>query len=187
MRKLVLHFVGETRVELFETLFSHPLAGSERRCIRGHRSGAYRAYSTFQWTKAVHALALLGVEAAIRAQEPAESPLLVGWRGSLASSLDYAIDKQTTWLTEMFGWDEHGTGLSRRLFLRSNPGQRISGRVALSLNRNFCDHHEVLILLNERHVIELDALKFLRTSLSPKGPSLFSPRALEDITTHLPL
>ncbi len=165
MRKLVLHFIGESTVQLFETFFSHPLTSVERRCIRGRRCGAYRGYATFQWTKAVQALALLGVEAAIRAQEPAETPLLVGRRGSFASSLDYAIDKQTIWLTEMFGWDQNGAGLARRLFVRSNPGQRIPGPVALSLNRNFCDYNELQILLNERVVTDLEALKQLRASL----------------------
>ena len=166
MRKLVLHFVGDQQIELFETLFTHPVVGEERRCIRGKRSGAYRGYSTFQWTKAVQALSLLMVEACIRSHAPSNAPLLTGGTGSFASSLDYAIDKQTTWLFDMFGWDSKGGGLSRRLFIRSNPGQRLPGPVALSLNLISIGYQEIEILLNYEPVTGLDALRILKARIA---------------------
>jgi hypothetical protein len=171
MRKFALHFVGGTEYELFETLFVHPLVGEERRCIRGKRSGAYRGCATFQWTKAVQGLALLALEAGIRAGGPSMEPLLAGRRGSFASSLDYAIDKQTTWLMEMFGWDTSGTGVGRRLFPRSNPGQRFPGPVAISLNLNYLSHTEIQILVNERTVTDPDGLRALRRALSVESCS----------------
>ena len=162
MRKLIIHFVGDDKMELFETCFIHPTIGEERRCVRGKRSGAYRGYATFQWTKAVQGLSLIMVEAAIRAQRPSSAPLLMGGTGTFASSLDYAIDKQTTWLYDMFGWDTKGSGFSRRLFIRSNPGQRLSAPVAITLNQNCLALSEIEVLVNFQpvtSVAELDSLK----------------------------
>lgn len=147
-RRLVMHFVGEDRVELFETHFEHPLVGTERRLIRGKRSGAYRGYSTFQWTRAVQALSVLMVEARRCGAVGRGVPRLMGGKGSLASSLDYAIDKQTTWLHDMFGWDESGRGYSRRLFSRTNPGQRNMGPVAVGLNQFCLEFGDIEIMLN---------------------------------------
>lgn len=165
MRKLVLHFVGEQQIELFETCFKHPLIGEERRCIRGKRSGAYRGYATFQWTKAVQAMALLLLEAATRTHLPSRSPLLSGPKGSFASSLDYAIDKQTTWLLDMFGWDHKGSGLGRQLFIRTNPGQRLPGPVAIALNLNYLSYAEVEILWNYQPVATADELLSMKEKL----------------------
>jgi hypothetical protein len=167
MRKLTLHFAGDKSVELFETCFIHPLIGEPRRCIRGKRSGAYRGYSTFQWTKAVQALSILMVEAAKRTIEPTSAPMLRGGTGSFASSLDYAIDKQTTWLYDMFGWDDRGSGFSRRLFMRSNPGQRIAAPVAISLNLHCLSEQEVEIFFNCDRVSTSTQFASLLTFLQP--------------------
>jgi hypothetical protein len=165
MRKLTLHFAGDEKIELFEACFIHPVIGEERRCIRGKRSGAYRGYSTFQWTKAVQALSLLMVEAALRNHTAASGPLLRGTSGSFASSLDYAIDKQTTWLYDMFGWDDRGTGFSRRLFIRSNPGQRLTAPVAISLNLNCLACSEISIFQNYEPVTDRESLELLLKKL----------------------
>jgi hypothetical protein len=162
MKKLTLHFAGDNTIELFETCFMHPLVGEERRCIRGKRSGAYRGYSTFQWTKAVQALSLLMVEAAIRVHAPSSAPLLHGSTGSFASSLDYAIDKQTTWLFDMFGWDSNGSGFSRRLFIRSNPGQRLAAPVAISLNFHSLAAEHLEIMVNYQKLSTLEELQSLK-------------------------
>lgn len=165
MRKLTMHFIGEAEMELFETCFIHPTISEERRCVRGKRSGAYRGYSTFQWTKAVQALSLLMVEAAIRAHTPSRAPLLLGSTGTFASSLDYAIDKQTSWLFDMFGWDTKGSGFSRKLFIRSNPGQRLAAPVALTLNLNCLSLNEVEILVNFQPVSTVEELRLLKARL----------------------
>lgn len=163
MRKLVAHFAGAgSSCELIETLFIHPVIGEERRCIRGKRSGAYKGYATFQWTKAVQGLSLFVIEAAIRKYRSGQGPLLVGCNGSFASSLDYAIDKQTSWLYDMFGWDSKGAGLSRKLLLRSNPGQRMAGPVAVSLNLNFLEPSNITVLYNYEELSSLEALTTLK-------------------------
>lgn len=163
MRKLVAHFAGVgPSCELIETLFIHPIIGEERRCIRGKRSGAYKGYATFQWTKAVQGLSLLVIEAALRKYRSAQGPLLVGCNGSFASSLDYAIDKQTSWLYDMFGWDSKGAGLSRKLLLRSNPGQRMASPVAVSLNLNYLEPGNITVLYNYEELSSLAALTTLK-------------------------
>ena len=184
MRKFTMHFVGNDSVELFETCFMHPTIGEERRCVRGKRSGAYRGYATFQWTKAVQGLSLMMIEAAIRAQAPSPAPLLIGSTGTFASSLDYAIDKQTTWLYDMFGWDAKGSGFSRRLFIRSNPGQRLAAPVAITLNLNCLAFSEVEILLNFQVISDLDGLSALRDMVlaaNTRSPTVaVEPVALSD-------
>lgn len=187
MRKLTLHFAGTTNVELFETCFIHPVVGEPRRCIRGKRSGAYRGYSTFQWTKAVQALSLLMVEAAKRTIEPSSTPMLRGGVGSFASSLDYAIDKQTTWLYDMFGWDDKGSGFSRRLFMRSNPGQRIAAPVAISLNLHCLSEHEVEVYFNYDRVSTLTQFQSLLGYLEPIVIEKNSISALENSKVQSPL
>ncbi len=172
MRKLVLQFVGDKEYELFESCFVHPLIEEERRCVRGKRSGAYRGFSTFQWTKAVQAVSLLFIEAAIRKFQPAYGPLLVGPKGSPASSLDYAIDKQTEWLTEMFGWTPAGTGVTKRLFLRSNPGQRYQGPVGVSINLNCLAYEEIEILLNYEVQHSLLQLTHLKEAIQQRAPEV---------------
>jgi hypothetical protein len=177
MRKLTLHFAGIDTVELFESCFIHPVIGEPRRCIRGKRSGAYRGYSTFQWTKAVQALSLLMVEAAKRVYEPSSHPMLRGGTGSFASSLDYAIDKQTTWLYDMFGWDDRGAGFSRRLFVRSNPGQRIAAPVAISLQLHCLSELEIEIFLNYEKITTLEGYLGLLNKLQENSAGTNRPVA----------
>jgi hypothetical protein len=164
-RGFVLNFVSDEKVELFETAFRHPLVGEERRATRGKDSGAYRSHSTFQWTRAVQAMSLLMVRAALSNYFPRTEPLLMGFRGSLASSLDYAIDKQTLWLVDMFGTTATGEGMARRVFKRSNPGQRSAAPVAISLHPHTLACSEILILQNYVPVRSEPALRALCNGL----------------------
>jgi hypothetical protein len=66
-----------------------------------------------------------------------EEPVIKGCGGSLAASLDYAISKQPMWLTEMFGCDQSGISLIRRMILRTNPERKRPGPTVLSLNERF--------------------------------------------------
>ena len=104
--------------------------------IRGKSSAAYTGAGSFQWTPGVKALAIILLKAL--SQDLNENtiymPLLEGERGSLASSLDYALDKQPEWMYSMFGADNKGNAYLRKLILRSNSGIRRGGLVALSLN-----------------------------------------------------
>jgi hypothetical protein len=78
----------------------------------------------------VKALSVLIAKAAMRP----ESAILQGCSGTLAASLDYALSKQPTWLSEMFGCDADGISFARRLILRTNPERKRPGPVVLALN-----------------------------------------------------
>jgi hypothetical protein len=150
MAKFTLNFVGYDSPELLETTFSHPLLDGQRRCIRGKSSGAFEGYCTFQWTKAVQGLSRLVIGAVLEDQlgKRASTPHLIGFGLSHAASFDYAIDKQTTWLFDMFGWDKNGLSLARRLFNRTNPGRKRAGPVAISLNTKFFNASDIEIYLD---------------------------------------
>jgi len=130
MRDLKLYFEAG---QLTEVAFCDGISGDVRRSIRGKSGGAYRCAGSFQWTSAVKGLALL----AVRAVSGLEEPVIKGCGGSLAASLDYAISKQPMWLTEMFGCDQSGISLIRRMVLRTNPERKRPGPTVLSINERF--------------------------------------------------
>lgn len=130
MRDLKLYFEAG---QLTEVAFCDGISGDVRRSIRGKSGGAYRSAGSFQWTSAVKGLALL----AVRAVSGLEEPVIKGCGGSLAASLDYAISKQPMWLTEMFGCDQSGISLIRRMILRTNPERKRPGPTVLSFNERF--------------------------------------------------
>jgi hypothetical protein len=130
MRDLKLYFEAG---QLTEVQFCDGVSGEVRRSIRGKSGGAYRSAGSFQWTSAVKGFALL----AVRALSGLEDPVIKGCGGSLAASLDYAISKQPMWLTEMFGCDQCGISLIRRMVLRTNPERKRPGPTVLSLNERF--------------------------------------------------
>ena len=119
--------------ELERTIFTGHPSSNKIMSIRGKTGGAYRNVGSFQWTPGVKALTIILLQARIQ-NAPICTPLLEGERGSLASSLDYALDKQPEWMYSMFGADNHGNAYLRSLILRSNSGIRRGGIVALSLD-----------------------------------------------------
>ncbi len=130
MRDLKLYFEAG---QLIEVAFCDGVSGEVRRSVRGKSGGAYRSAGSFQWTSAVKGFALL----AVRAVSALEEPVIKGCSGSLAASLDYAISKQPMWLTEMFGCDQSGISLIRRMILRTNPERKRPGPTVLSFNERF--------------------------------------------------
>jgi len=130
MRDLKLYFEAG---QLTEVAFCDGVSGEVRRSVRGKSGGAYRSAGSFQWTSAVKGFALL----ATRAVSGLEEPVVKGCGGSLAASLDYAISKQPMWLTEMFGCDQSGISLIRRMILRTNPERKRPGPTVLSFNERF--------------------------------------------------
>jgi hypothetical protein len=141
MRTMALHFnLGElTEVFFHEGGNSHP-----RVVVRGKTGGPFRAAGSFQWTSAVKALALLITRTVL---SPADG-LLRGGGNSLAASLDYAISKQPLWLTEMFGCDQQGTSLARRLILRTNPERKRPGPVTLGINQLYLNPSSISVYVN---------------------------------------
>jgi len=149
--------------ELERTLFiGHP-SKMEIMSVRGKTAGAYKNAGSFQWTPGVKALTLVLIKALIRElkQTTTFMPLLEGDRGSLAASLDYALDKQPDWLLHMFGSDNDGNAYLRQLLLRSNSGMKRSGSVGISLNEQLFSPQSIKIYFRDvavKHVEELDRL-----------------------------
>ena len=124
-------------IELTKTHFQSPLLNEDVIGIRGKTAGAVSTEATFQWTTAVQALCVLMMRAkatSLRCQR-IRGPLLEGSQGTLASSLDAALYKQTAWL-DMFGYGSRGDSLSKRVLPRTNPGRRHAGPVLITLNEN---------------------------------------------------
>ena len=137
--RLVLEFSNGQRPELISTLFSHSLLSTTIRCVRGKSAGAFDGCGSFQWTKAVKAIAaifLLTQQSRLTAGKQSRGSI-AGHKGSLAASLDYALDKQPLWLVDMFGIDSRGTALVKRMLRRSNPGRKRAGPATLALNEGF--------------------------------------------------
>jgi GTP cyclohydrolase II len=74
---------------------------------------------------------------------------LQGERGSVAASLEYAIDKQPHWLQEMFGSDSKGNTLLRRLLHRDNPGGKRPGQIAISVNRSALSPESIQVFVDD--------------------------------------
>lgn len=159
MKELILEFIG---TELVKTKFTHPLIGKELKTIRGKSNGAYTDFGSFQWTKAVKAISILGVRAKLFANAGCNLQAMVeGGTLSLAAALDYAIDKQPMWLSDMFGVDSQGKSISKRLFNRTNPGRKRSGPTAISINPFFLPSENLKIYLNGTEVSSVPNLKQL--------------------------
>jgi hypothetical protein len=169
MRNLALHFnLGE----LIEVCFQDGSNSHAKVVVRGKTGGPFRAAGSFQWTSAVKALSLLVVRTAL---SPSEA-LLRGDANSLAASLDYAISKQPLWLTEMFGCDQQGTSLARRLILRTNPERKRPGPVTLGINQLYLNPSSISVFVNGklatgeqlatlcRQLEELDGVELLQAS-----------------------
>ncbi len=160
MSKLILWFQKSAtgHCELERMLFTGHPSNNKIMSVRGKNGGAYGNVGSFQWTPGVKALAIILLKFLIQ-KDTSFMPLLVGERGSLASSLDYALDKQPEWMYSMFGADDSGNALMRRLILRSNSGIRRGGSVALSLNEQLLSPQSIEvyfknILLKDNQEVE---------------------------------
>ena len=143
MKKIELYFGAD---ELLEVSFCDGTQSIPRISMRGKSGGPFRRAGSFQWTNAVKALALLMVRTALK---PTEA-VLRGDAHSLAASLDYAISKQPLWLLEMFGSDQRGACLIRRMVLRANPERKRPGPVTLGVNQLYLPLEAIRVFLNGR-------------------------------------
>lgn len=160
MKELILEFTG---LQLARTCFRHPILEREIKAVRGKTNGAYLDYGSFQWTKAVRAISVLSVKAKLFARADCNlCAIIEGENASLASALDYAMDKQPMWLIDMFGADGSGRSISKRLFNRTNPGRKRYGPTAISWNSKFIPQDAIRIFLNDKelhHILELKNLE----------------------------
>lgn len=162
MRSLSLYFESG---ELTEVIFQENPAGPARASVRGKTGGAFRTAGSFQWTSAVKALALL----VVRTRAGVEGAIIRGDGNSLAASLDYAISKQPVWLNEMFGNDQNGVSLARRLILRTNPERKRPGPVTLGINQLYLPTSQIQVFESGRPCVA-DRLEALCQALEGLEP-----------------
>jgi hypothetical protein len=153
--------------ELERTLFKGNPFDKEAFAVRGKTAGAYDNAGTFQWTPGVKALCVVLLNAVLRKVQQNKSylPLLQGGRGSLASSLDYALNKQPEWLFDIFGADQQGNCYLRHLLLRSNSGRRRSGPVRISLNEQLLSPQSIRVYIEDTLTSAPDELENLARSI----------------------
>lgn len=158
--EMSLWFASGPQIELIRTNYRNPTLSEPVTAVRGKTSGAYSTEVTFQWTSAVQALSTLLLKAAARQKLKIKikTPLLEGGKGSMASSLDASLYKQTAWL-DLFGSIIRGDSVSKRVFLRTNPGRRRFGPVLISLNERLLPANAIKIFVDSRPVTEGRALQ----------------------------
>ena len=158
MARIALEFLtGKRGIALEATVFSHPLLPQTISSKRGKLPSKNYA-GTFSWTSALKAFSLLCLKASI----PDSIPIILGSKGSLASSLDYSISKQPIWMMEMFGVDSNGRALIRRLLDIRNSGRKRAGPVEIELKR---DKLKIDIILDGAVVTSFKKLLELIASL----------------------
>jgi hypothetical protein len=169
-RHVVLKFEGK-RPEL-EELLCYPGLPEERgfRLVRGKSEGAHLGCSTFQWTKAVQAFCLVLVSCRIAFLNNRLPSPLVGRKGSLATSLDYALAKEPQWVRDLFGTDSHGRANLRRAFVRSNSSGKRDAPVAVGLNYRFLPLDSISIKIGDEDISNsLSALSTLDFALNTQS------------------
>lgn len=169
MTEISLWFAKSERepCELERTMFTGNPAAAEIIAVRGKTSGAYKGAGTFQWTPGVKALTVVFLFALARQLKGTKTflPLLEGEKGSLASSLDYALNKQPEWLFDVFGADEKSNSYLRQLLLRSNTGRRRRGPVSISLNEQLLSPLAIKVYVDDALVQDADTLQRMALSI----------------------
>jgi hypothetical protein len=166
-RTLQLDFAGTSKVELFQTRFSTGCHNQPLLAVRGKTSGAYSNAGSFHFSTAVRALCILCVKSVLAEKSPPSPtlPIILGFRGSIVASLDYALTKQPAWLIDMFGCDTSGRPMGQRLLSRTNSHLKRPGPVAIGLNTRALSAKNIHIFWNEQRVEDVQTLKTLLSLL----------------------
>jgi hypothetical protein len=153
--------------QLERTHFKGNPFDNEAFAVRGKTAGVYQNAGTFQWTPGVKALCIVFLNAILRHVKKEKNYLCVlqGGKGSLASSLDYALNKQPDWLFDTFGADQQGNSYLRHLLLRSNSGRRQGGPVRISLNEQLLSPRAIKIYVEDALITEPGELEQLARSI----------------------
>jgi hypothetical protein len=151
--KFTLWLTRTGSLALEKTCFFHPTLGCELKAVRGKTPGAFRGYSTFQWTPALQSMLILILRtAALGRENRIGEAVIQGDNGSPASSLDYSIGKTPSWLLDIFGVDRAGAPLAKRLFHRTNPERKRSGPVAVVVNENMLAWSDIAVFINNEPI-----------------------------------
>jgi hypothetical protein len=186
-RTCELEFAGEADVQLLAVRYVDPALPNGLVTVRGKTSGAFGDAGTFQWTSAVRALCVLFIKAKLAHLSQPEGGVgcILGDKGSLAASLDYAITKQPYWIRDLFGTDASGNSMAKRLISRTNSHRKRPGPVVLSVNARALPASNIYIIWKRQRVesAELlhDLLKSLNSACEGNGTSHPNPTLVEQI------
>jgi FMN phosphatase YigB (HAD superfamily)/GTP cyclohydrolase II len=183
MNKVALHFNNEQEPRLSMVSFVSSTDPAEMLSVRGKTGGAFDTKRTFQWTSAVQGLAIVLLKACTSPEKPdpnSKHSILAGNQGSIAASLDYAIDKQPAWLLDMFGILPNGQTILRRLIRRSNSGRKMSGPVLLSVNKDFLAPTNIQIFVDDQLIADETA----RLSLLNRMQEKYDKHVLDLPSSH---
>lgn len=165
----MFQFEGASRIELVKTEVRIAGIARTHSCIRGKTAGAYVTYGSFQWTSGVRGVCAAFLRFLISEEGDAVDFCLVGGKGSLAASLDYALSKGPAWLGEMFGSGLGGNQLARRIFKITNPNRKRPGPVAISVNKNVVSAEQVQIYWDNKLVTDAAQLYALLMGIEAQG------------------
>jgi hypothetical protein len=140
--------------ELFESEFSCSLVGRTLRCARGRYAFTDSLEGTFLWTSAVQSMSAVAIKskiAGLSRTTPQAWPQAAGLCSDStpwALSLDFALSKKPRWLLDMFGLDQSGAPIIKRLFIRMNPEKKRPGPTWVSINPAFLESKNIAVFLD---------------------------------------
>lgn len=170
--RFTMYFEGIERLELVRSEFRTSGATEPLVVIRGKTSGAFTRYGSFQWTSGVRAVCSAFLRFAMSEVSPGVDYCLIGTKGSLAASLDYALSKGPAWIGEMFGATPGGGLYAKRLFRITNPNRKRPGPVALSVNKSLIPGSGIEVHWNGQKVSDLSELSTILQSIESQDVDL---------------
>lgn len=161
--KLELYFDQNTlrEIEFISRVDKHP-----RRSIRGKMHfGKYTG--SFPWSSSVRAFCLFVIGEYLSRIGVTEQPYFFsGGAKSAAATLDFALDKEPSWLKEAFGVDSQNNSLIKRLIHRVNPRQRRDALVSFCFRQTSEDEFEIgLRKFSDRSHLNSDEIVRVRSNI----------------------
>lgn len=148
---LTLDFIDS---QLFRIAFHNTASKSTRCSYRGRVVGYPGQTGTFGWSRGAIALTVLLLGHKLTQFDPGVQAVLVGVRGSLASSLYGSLVKESVWLAELFGISPTGELYAKRLLRIQNPGLKRSGPLRAWCNDNWLAADQITVTLDEAPITE---------------------------------
>ena len=174
-----LHFECKDKLVLYKICFDNPWVYEPVRVSYCGCSSVFRDQTgTFKWTTAVKGLCTLFLGTKLSFVSAKRNPsnhlfeVLTGSRPSLANSVDDCLQKQPTWLVDMFGVDSTGRAYASRLFKVHNTCGRRPGPVSIVCNQKILTALSIRIFLNGNAIDSEDGLLYLLLKLGTRTPEL---------------
>lgn len=169
------HFSMENNEPALDSMrFKSPLTRDVSiSAFRGAPVASWSGERWFRWTSAVCALSYLAVQYREMIHSGSDIPVLQGYGGSMAASLDYALSKKPAWLLDVFGVTSKGDPNALRIFQRRNGCRKLPGPVLIRFNPNIVGPDSIQVHLNGRLLTEPHELRALGAQLSMVWESRF--------------